>query len=290
MSVLAISSGVASLAASQQVARTSSRLQDTMTQMATGYRINAGRDDPAGLIASELMRSEITAANKAIQNTQRADSVVAIAESGMGQISALLNEAKGLAIEAANSGAMTPAMIEANQQQIDAILASVDRIAGTTRYLDKPLLDGSLSAESGGATFQLGPSVVPSQQINVGIASVATTSLGGDVGTLSLLASGGVASLASNPALADQIISGAISDVASRRGELGTIQRVTFDTNIAALQDYVVAVAGAEAAIRNTDYAAATSNAARDQILLSTGMKALAETNRQMGMIASLLM
>ncbi|MGL4942583.1 MAG: flagellin [Thermoguttaceae bacterium] len=290
MSVLAINNQAATLAATHQIQRTSSRLENTMTQMSTGYRINSGCDDPSGLIASELMRSDIVAANKAIQNTQRASSVVAIAESGMGQISALLNEAKGLVVEAANTGAMSPAMVEANQMQVDAILASVNRIATTTSYIDKPLLDGSMSTENGGATFQLGPSVVPSQQINIGIASVATTNLGGDAGILAELGTGGAASLASNPALADKIVGQAIGDVAFRRGELGTAQRVTFETNIAALQDYVVAVSGAEAAISNTDYATAASNAARDQILLTAGIKALAQTNRQMGMIASLLM
>ena len=67
--------------------------------MSTGLRINTGKDDPAGLIASENLRSDITSIKKAISNTDRANQVIATADSALGQVSSLLNDIRGLVTE-----------------------------------------------------------------------------------------------------------------------------------------------------------------------------------------------
>ena len=289
MSGLSVNSISGSLAAAHQVQRTAASLANTMTQLSTGLRINSGKDDPAGLIASELFRSEIAASNAAVKNTVMANSMLNIAESGMRQISTLLVEAKGLAVEAANTGAMTPAMIEANQMQMNAILHSIDRISGMTNWLGKPLLDGSLSAGNGGALFQLGPDVVSNQQVTVPIEGTRTHQVGGGTGTLMDLKSGGAASLATNPALADRILSSAISQIAMQRGEIGATQKYTLDPNITALQDSIVQLTGAKSMIADTDYALAVSNMVRDQILLQAGVQMLGIISQNRGYAASLL-
>ena len=286
---LAVNSISNSLAAAHQVQRTSASLANTMTQLSTGLRINSGKDDPAGLIASELLRSEIAASNAAVKNTMMANSMLNIAESGMRQISNLLVEAKGLAVESANSGVMTPAMVEANQMQMNAILNSIDRISGMTNWLGKPLLDGSLSAQNGGALFQLGPDVVSNQQVTVPIEGTKTHQVGDAAGTLMDLRSGGAASLASNPALADRILGAAISQISMQRGEIGATQKYTLDTNLNALQDSIVQLTGAKSMIADTDYALAVSNMVRDQILLQAGVQALGLTNQNRNYAASLL-
>jgi flagellin len=289
MSGLSVNSISGSLAAAYQVQRTAASLANTMTQLSTGFRINSGKDDPAGLIASELLRSEIAASNAAVKNTVMANSMLNIAESGMRQISGLLIDAKALAVEAANTGVMTPAMIEANQMQMNAILDSVDRISGMTNWLGKPLLDGSLSAKQGGALFQLGPDVVSNQQVTVPIEGTKTHQVGSGTGTLMDLRSGGAASLAANPALADRILSSAISQISMQRGEIGATQKYTLDPNINALQDSIVALTGTRSAIADADFALAVSNMARDQILLQAGIQTLGLTNQNRSYIASLL-
>jgi len=289
MSGLSVNSISGSLAAAYQVQRTAASLANTMTQLSTGSRINSAKDDPAGLIASELLRSEIAASNAAVKNTVMANSMLNIAESGMRQISNLLIEAKGLAVEAANSGTMTPEMLKANQMQMNAILESVDRISGMTNWLGKPLLDGSMSAEKGGALFQLGTDVVAGQQVTVPIDGTKTHQVGGSTGTLMDLRSGGAAALATNPALADRILSSAISQISTQRGEIGTTQKYTLDPNLNALQDSIVALTGAKSMISDTDYALAVSNMVRDQILLQAGFAALGQTNQSRSYIASLL-
>jgi len=121
-----------------------------MTRLSTGLRINSGKDDPAGLIASELLKSDMTATSKAITNTQRANSMVGIADAALGQISGLLNDIRGLVNEAASTGTMTYEQIYANQLQVNAALDSIDRIAKTANYLGKNLLDGSLDFQTRG--------------------------------------------------------------------------------------------------------------------------------------------
>jgi len=289
MSGLSVNAISDSLAAAHRVQRTAASLANTMTQLSTGLRINSAKDDPAGLIAMELFRSEIAASNAAVKNTVMANSMLNIAESGMKNISNLLIEAKGLAVEAANSGTMTPEMIQANQMQMNAILNSIDRVSGMTNWLGKPLLDGTLSAQNGGALFQLGPDVVSNQQVTVPIESTKTHQVGSTTGTLMDLRSGGVASLASNPGLADQILSSAISQISMQRGEIGATQKYTLDPNIMALQDSIVQLTGAKSMIGDTDFALAVSNLARDQILLKTGFMSLGLINQNREYAASLL-
>ncbi|MDR0870424.1 MAG: flagellin, partial [Planctomycetaceae bacterium] len=150
MTGLYVASNVQSLISQNQLNRSMSELGEILTRLSTGLRINSGKDDPAGLIASELIKSDMTATAKAITNTERANSMIAIADSAMGQVSALLNDIRGLVNEAANTGAMTPEQIAANQLQVDASLDSIDRIAKTTNYQGQLLLDGSMGFQTAG--------------------------------------------------------------------------------------------------------------------------------------------
>ncbi len=154
MTGLYVVSNPTALTASFNLDRSMTALTDVLTRLSTGLRINSGKDDPAGLIASELLKSDITATTKAIKNTQQANSMIAIADSALGQISALLNDIRGLVNEAANGGAMSDDMIAANQLQIDASLDSIDRIARTTNYQGKLILDGSLAFTTTGISNQ----------------------------------------------------------------------------------------------------------------------------------------
>lgn len=139
-----INTNVGSLIAQNRLSQTNADLQTSLTRLSTGLRINSGKDDPAGLIASEALRSDITSINKAISNTQRANQIIATADSALGQVSSLLNDIRGLVVEAANSGALSDDEIAANQLQVDSSLEAINRIAQTTTFQGRKLLDGSL--------------------------------------------------------------------------------------------------------------------------------------------------
>ena len=147
-----INTNVSSLIAQKTLTRNNQSLQTALTRLSTGLRINTGKDDPAGLIASEVLRSDITSVNKAIMNTERASQMIATADSALNQVSNLLNDIRGLVVEAANTGAMSEEQIAANQLQVDSSLEAIDRIAQTTTYQGRKLLDGTLDFQTTGGT------------------------------------------------------------------------------------------------------------------------------------------
>src|SRR2546423_6031732 len=149
-----INSNVSSLVAQNTLGRSNAALEQALQRLSTGLRINTGKDDPAGLIASEGLRSDITSVSSAITNTQRANQVIATTDSALGQVSNLLNDIRGLATEAANTGALSAEQIAANQLQVDSSLEAINRISATTSFQGRKLLDGSLDfITSGGSNF-----------------------------------------------------------------------------------------------------------------------------------------
>src|SRR6476620_6696442 len=149
-----INTNVSSLVAQKTLARSNTSLQESLTRLSTGLRINTGKDDPAGLIASEVLRSDIVSVQNAITNSQRADQLIATADSALGQVSSLLNDIRGLVSQAANTGALSDDQIAANQLQIDSSLEAIDRISQTTSFQGRRLLDGSLGfVNSDAGTF-----------------------------------------------------------------------------------------------------------------------------------------
>ncbi len=138
-----INTNVASLIAQRTLQTQNKSLGTSLERLSTGLRINRGADDPAGLIASENLRSEKEAITAAIKNGQRADQVVNVAEGGLQEISGLLQELQGLVGASANEAGLSTEEKEANQLQIDSILQTIDRIANATSFQGTKLLNGN---------------------------------------------------------------------------------------------------------------------------------------------------
>jgi flagellin-like hook-associated protein FlgL len=139
-----INTNVSSLNAQKTLNRSNSQLQLALTRLSTGLRINTGKDDPAGLIASEVLRSDIVSVERAVANSERANQLISTADAALGQVSSLLNDIRALVSEAANTGALSSEQIAANQLQIDSSLEAIDRISQITSFQGRKLLDGSL--------------------------------------------------------------------------------------------------------------------------------------------------
>lgn len=145
-----INTNVASMIAQRVLSLNNFSLTKSLERLSTGLRINRGKDDPAGLIASENLRSEMRAINTAISNAERADQVVNIAEGGLQEISSLLTELQGLVTATASSAGLSSEEREANQLQIDSILQSIDRIASATSFQGIKLLNGNFDFQVSG--------------------------------------------------------------------------------------------------------------------------------------------
>jgi flagellin len=125
--------------------RTSRAQSDTLLKLSTGFKVNKGADNPAGLIAIRSLNAEITGVEAAIVNGQRAKSVLDVADGALNEVSSLLQEIESLAASSTSSGGLSPSEIAANQAQIDNAINSIDRIIRTTTFNGKQLLDGQQS-------------------------------------------------------------------------------------------------------------------------------------------------
>ena len=102
-----INTNVESLIARRALNVNNAALNQALERLSTGLRINSGKDDPAGLIASETLRASMRAISTAIDNANRADTIVAVAEGGLQEISSLLLELEALVDQTANEAGLT---------------------------------------------------------------------------------------------------------------------------------------------------------------------------------------
>ncbi|HEX2836535.1 MAG TPA: flagellin [Phycisphaerales bacterium] len=139
-----INTNISSIVAQNNLARNNADLNVRLERLSTGLRINRGGDDPAGLIISERIRSDISGVNQGIKNSERAASVISTTESALAEVNDLLNSIRALLVESANTGASSAEEREANQLQIDSAIDSITRISNTASFGGLKMLDGSL--------------------------------------------------------------------------------------------------------------------------------------------------
>lgn len=112
-------------------------------RISSGLKINRGADNPHGVAISSNMRATIGGLNAAIQNTQDAISMLQTADGGMSNIHDLLHRGRDLAVRAANEATITTDDIQKMQNEVDSILAEIDRLSETVTFNGKELLSGA---------------------------------------------------------------------------------------------------------------------------------------------------
>ncbi|MEE8459546.1 MAG: flagellin [Phycisphaerales bacterium] len=150
-----INTNTASMLAQRVLAMQNKSLTTSLERLSTGMRINRGKDDPAGLIASENLRAEKKAISSAIANAERAEQVINVAEGGLQEIQNLLVELQSLVSASANEAGLSNEERDANQLQIDSILQTIDRLANDTSFQGTKLLNGSFDYTVQGIATEL---------------------------------------------------------------------------------------------------------------------------------------
>ena len=181
---LRINTNVTAANALRNYNQASDSVNGSIEKLSSGLRINRAADDPAGLIISESLRSQIDGANQAISNSQDATNLIKTAEGALTEVNTLLRNVRQLAVHAANTGVNDSVAVQADQSQITSAIASIQRIAETTAFGNKKLLDGTSgitasvvdnSTISGifvGGTFA--NSATQNGTVNIQVANVAT--------------------------------------------------------------------------------------------------------------------
>ena len=139
---LSVNTNVSALIAQTNLGKSSASLNLSLERLSTGFRINRSSDDPSGLVISEFQRAQISGLSAAIRNIDRAVSLTQTAEGGLSEISGLLTELRGLAIDSANNGALDNGSLDANQANVSNILGTIDGISNSTKFGTFDLLNG----------------------------------------------------------------------------------------------------------------------------------------------------
>lgn len=175
-----VNTNVNSIISQRVLASQTKGLEGTLQKLSTGLRINRAKDDPSGLIASENLRAEKTAISQAINNGERADNVVSIAEGGLIEIQDQLRNLEGLVDSASSAAGLSDEERAAIQLQVDGILGSIDRIADQTSFQGVKLLNGNFEfLTSGVAASAL-------DEVDVNAALFAAIDSNGNSGSITL--------------------------------------------------------------------------------------------------------
>ena len=140
-----INNNVSALIAQGNLQKNQQTLNTSIERLSSGLRINRGADDAAGLTISEKLRGQIKGLNRAILNAQDGISLIQTAEGALNEDAAILNRIRELTIQA-SSDTLTTNDRQEIQREVDQLVDEMDRIASTTEFNTKKLLDGSATA------------------------------------------------------------------------------------------------------------------------------------------------
>ena len=255
-------------------------LNSAMEQLSTGKRINAAGDDASGLAISARMTSQIKGLETSIRNANDAISMVDTAEGALDEITEMLQRIRELAVQ---SGTGTTSADDRTyiDAELDQLRAEIDRIAANTEWNGRAILGGAAGGATGvsGVTFQVGVDGGSTNTLAVNFGNFASGgSTMGSVQDQSLDAAT-VASGIQKSSRTISVVDTAIAAVSNQRATFGaTSNRLTH-----AVDNLTNVKTNAEASrsrILDTDYAAATSELARTQIIQQAGTAMLAQANQ----------
>jgi len=257
------------LSNNRHLAKSQSKLQQTLSRLSTGSRINRASDDAAGLQISNNLRADIRINSQARQNASIGLGITNIADGALSQATDLLTRAAEIATQSA-SGTTSSAGRKALDQEFQEIKSSLDSLGVNTKFDGQSLFGSSLDVRTGESTEQ-------SVSINPGGLSTGDLGLGGS----------GINTLA-DADTAISAITGAIEQLSAQRGSLGASQS-RLQSSIEAIEAQTEAITAAESQIRDADIAEEIVNLTKYQILGKTGIAASSQSRLQQESVLRLL-
>jgi len=247
-------------------------------KLSSGYKINRAADDAAGLAISEKMRRQIRGLTQASANAQDGISAVQTAEGALTEVHDMLQRMNELAVKAAN-GTNQSEDRGYIQSEVDALIDEINRVAETTTFNEKNMLNGDWST---GVNLQVGTEGTSGNRISVTITNMNASTIG--VGSLK----GSGVKTEGNAQDAIQTIKDAIASVSKQRSDLGAIQN-RLEHTINNLDNVAENTTSAESQIRDTDMATEMVRYANNNILAQAGQAMLAQSNQANQGVLSLL-
>ena len=254
--------------------RSQALLDLSAQRLATGRRINSGRDDPAGLIASENLEAQLAALEAENRALERNDAAARTAEAALAEVNGMLVRGEGLAVAAANTGGMSDAERAAIQLEMESINQGAERAFRTASFGGTPLFNGEFAVPSGvgGDTLDLGL---------LSVNSLGATDIDGEIFVQRDTSSGESLSITENRFGDTQtVLSSSRREIATLRGRIGMFQRNNIGARRASLGAEFINVSSANSLIRDTDYASELVNFARANTLRDSAGAILSIANQ----------
>jgi flagellin len=261
---LYLQTNVQSMIAENNFNKSQVAVQNSFTQLSSGYRINSAADDAAGLGIAKNLNAQVQSYTIASQNTNDAISMVQTADGSADQIDSLLTRMRQLAVEAQN-GTMSANDQSNLNTEYQQDLGEIDRVAGDATFNGTSLLSGAGNT----VNFQVGINGTANDQIAVGFGGADTAHLNG----------GALAGTTVTSASLTTTIDGAIQSLSTARAGFGAAINRLQDAS-SAINATQTNLSSALSVIQDTDVASATSDLAREQVLAQAGASVLSQANQ----------
>jgi len=286
-----INTNVKALMASNALNKNGRVQQNVMESLSTGKSINRASDNAAGLSIRETMTAQINGLNAAVKNANDSISMLQTADGALNETSSMLQRMRELAVLAVND-TYSSTQKTAMATEFNQLSSEIDRISTQTQWNGMNVLTGSGGlfsgvGSSGQFTFQVGANTAQTISVTIGNMAIATSLVTGIVGTMGGLSGASVAT-AAGATLAIASLDTALTTLNTQRSTIGAmVNRLTHAVDN--LTNVAQNAADSRSKVEDTDYAAATSELARTQIIAQAATAILAQANQQPQSVLSLL-
>jgi flagellin len=266
---------------SQNAMKVNARAMSTaMEQLSTGSRVNSAKDDAAGLAIGQDMTAQIRGLNQAVRNANDGINMMQTAEGALSEQSNMLQRMRELAVQSSN-GTYSSAQRTYLNTEFDQLLEQMDNIATETTWNGMSLLDATsaegLSTTSGTFEFQVGQNADETISVAIGAMDIATLGI-------SALA----VDTASGASTAIDTIDTALDSINEQRATIGAgINQMTYAADN--LSNIAANVTASRSSIMDTDYASASTQLSKSQIIQQASTAMLAQANQQPQSVLALL-
>lgn len=286
-----VNTNIGASVAQQALVRNERAMSAAMEQLSTGKKINSAADDAAGLAISSRMTAQIRGLDQAVRNANDGINMVNTAEGAMIEVTAMLQRMREITVQSANGTTAADDRTYLNKEY-QALATEIERVAQNTQWNGRNILTGDAAATGSSAvSFQVGAN--GSQTISVTIGDISST---GNSTFAALQSSGASGSIATTTASSAQTVAtstltaidAAIKDISTKRADLGagSNQLTHAVDNLTSIK---INAEESRSRIMDTDYAQATSELARTQIIQQAGTAMLAQANQLPQTVLALL-
>ena len=264
---------------SQNAMKTNARAMNTaMEQLSTGTRVNSAKDDAAGLAIGQNMTSQVRGLNQAVRNANDGINMLQTAEGAMVEVSNMLQRMRELAVQASN-GTYSTTQRGYLQKEFSALSSQITSINTQTKW------NGTAVLSAATTKFQVGAASGQTVSVTVSATTLAVLGISGATFTLS---GATVASGITNASSAITNLDSALGKINTQRANLGaTINRLAYAAdNLTNISSNLTA---SRSTIMDTDYAIATTQLSKTQIIQQAATAMLAQANQQPQSVMALL-